>query len=186
MKFTLAGLVSAAVMMGVSTTASAHAPWKHAEGELRAPLVHYIGFLRTETNEIREDKCLTKFRVQYRRVASLPVGMREWAVIHWRARMIKAQNAKSKCVSTMSGIAYGVWDRLAQCESGGQWNYNGPSGFDGGLQFHPGTWSAYRLPGYPAYAYLASRVQQIRVAERVLASQGWGAWPACSAMLGLR
>lgn len=82
--------------------------------------------------------------------------------------------------------AYGVWDRLAACESGGDWNYNGPSGFDGGVQFHPGTWSAYRRHGEPAYAYQATREQQITVAERVLAAQGWGAWPACSQRMGLR
>lgn len=80
----------------------------------------------------------------------------------------------------------GVWAALASCESGQNWSYNGGSGFDGGLQFHPGTWSAYRLPGYPAYAYQASAAQQVAVAERVLATQGWSAWPACSAKLGLR
>lgn len=79
-----------------------------------------------------------------------------------------------------------VWDRLAMCESGGRWAYNGSSGYDGGLQFSPGTWTAYKLSGYPAYAWQASREQQIAVAERVLASQGWGAWPACSSKLGLR
>lgn len=79
-----------------------------------------------------------------------------------------------------------VWDRLAQCESGGNWAYNGSSGYDGGLQFHPNTWNAYKPSGYPAYAYQASREQQIAVAERVLASQGWDAWPACSRKLGLR
>jgi hypothetical protein len=83
-------------------------------------------------------------------------------------------------------VAWGVWGALASCESGQDWSYNGGSGFDGGLQFHPGTWSSYRLPGYPAYAYQASAAQQIAVAERVLADQGWLAWPACSLKLGLR
>jgi hypothetical protein len=78
-----------------------------------------------------------------------------------------------------------VWDRLADCESGGDWSYNGSSGFDGGVQFHPGTWSAYRHDE-PAYAYQATREQQIAVAERVLAAQGWSAWPACARELGLR
>lgn len=78
------------------------------------------------------------------------------------------------------------WNAVASCESGGRWDYNGSSGFDGGLQFHPGTWTAYRLPSYPAYAYQASAYQQVQVAERVLAAQGWGAWPVCSRKLGLR
>jgi LysM repeat protein len=76
-----------------------------------------------------------------------------------------------------------VWDRLAQCESGGNWAINTGNGYSGGLQFSSGTWSAN---GGTGSAYTASRAEQIRVAERVLASQGWGAWPACSAKLGLR
>lgn len=78
-----------------------------------------------------------------------------------------------------------VWDRLAECESGGNWQST-VGLYEGGLQFHPQTWDAYKPAGYPAAAYQASREQQILVAERVLASQGWGAWPACSAKLGLR
>jgi LysM repeat protein len=76
-----------------------------------------------------------------------------------------------------------VWDRLAQCESGGNWGINTGNGYSGGLQFAPGTWAAN---GGSGSAHNASRAEQIRVAERVRASQGWGAWPACSAKLGLR
>jgi LysM repeat protein len=77
----------------------------------------------------------------------------------------------------------GVWDRLAQCESGGNWGINTGNGYSGGLQFSPGTWAAN---GGTGSAHNASRAEQIRVAERVRASQGWGAWPACSSKLGLR
>jgi LysM repeat protein len=76
-----------------------------------------------------------------------------------------------------------VWDRLAQCESGGNWSINTGNGYSGGLQFAPGTWAAH---GGTGSAHNASRAEQIRVAERVRASQGWGAWPACSSKLGLR
>jgi LysM repeat protein len=76
-----------------------------------------------------------------------------------------------------------VWDRLAQCESGGNWSINTGNGYSGGLQFASGTWRAH---GGTGSAHNASRAEQIRVAERVRASQGWGAWPACSAKLGLR
>jgi Transglycosylase-like domain len=79
-----------------------------------------------------------------------------------------------------------VWDRLAKCESGGRWNYNGSSGYDGGLQFLPSTWRSYKPSGYPSYAWQASREQQIVVAEKVLSDAGWGAWPACARKLGLR
>jgi LysM repeat protein len=77
----------------------------------------------------------------------------------------------------------GVWDRLAQCESGGNWGISTGNGYSGGLQFSAGTWAAN---GGSGSAHNASRAEQIRVAERVRASQGWGAWPACSAKLGLR
>ena len=75
-----------------------------------------------------------------------------------------------------------TWDALAQCESGGNWSINTGNGYSGGLQFSPSTWAAYGGTGDPASA---SREQQIAVAERILAGQGWGAWPSCSAQLGL-
>jgi hypothetical protein len=76
-----------------------------------------------------------------------------------------------------------AWDRLAQCESSGNWAINTGNGFSGGLQFTPSTWRAF---GGQGLAHHASREQQIAVAERVLSKQGWGAWPACSRKLGLR
>lgn len=101
-----------------------------------------------------------------------------------------------------------VWDDLADCESG-NW-LNGGTSFEegsarwywgrpgtevppwgttihhGGLQFLPSTWVAFKPDGYPAYAYDATREQQIVVAERVLAAQTFRAWPVCSQKLGLR
>jgi hypothetical protein len=79
--------------------------------------------------------------------------------------------------------ASGVWDRLVQCEASGNWHASTGNGFQGGLQFTPGTWRAYGGVGSPAQA---SREAQIAVAERVLRGQGWQAWPACSRALGLR
>ena len=76
-----------------------------------------------------------------------------------------------------------VWDRLAQCESGGNWAINTGNGYSGGLQFLPSTWRAY---GGSGQAHNNSREEQIRVAENVLDDVGWGAWPACSRKLGLR
>lgn len=75
-----------------------------------------------------------------------------------------------------------TWDALAECESGGNWNTATGNGFSGGLQFTPSTWAAFGGQGAPQEA---SRAQQIAVAENVLDGQGWGAWPACSAKLGL-
>lgn len=78
-----------------------------------------------------------------------------------------------------------VWDQLAQCESSGNWSMNSGNGYSGGLQFYQGTWVAYGGTQYATYAYQASREAQIAVAERVLASQGWNAWPGCARRLGL-
>jgi hypothetical protein len=75
-----------------------------------------------------------------------------------------------------------VWDRLAQCESGGNWAINTGNGFYGGLQFTLSSWSAVGGSGYPN---MASRDEQISRAQILQARQGWGAWPACSAKLGL-
>ena len=77
------------------------------------------------------------------------------------------------------------WETLAQCESGGNWNINNGNGFSGGLQFTPSTWAAYGGTAYAPEAHMAPREQQIAVAEKVQASQGWGAWPACTSKLGI-
>lgn len=75
-----------------------------------------------------------------------------------------------------------TWDALAQCESGGNWSINTGNGFYGGLQFTQQSWNGVGMSGSPA---TATRAQQIEAGERLLAIQGWGAWPACSAKLGL-
>ena len=77
----------------------------------------------------------------------------------------------------------GVWDRLAQCESGGNWQANTGNGYYGGLQFLPATWRAVGGTGLP---HEASREEQIQRAQALQASAGWGQWPACTRKLGLR
>ncbi|MFG3225818.1 transglycosylase family protein [Kitasatospora sp. NPDC048194] len=78
-----------------------------------------------------------------------------------------------------------TWDSVAQCESGGNWSINTGNGFYGGLQFTSSTWKAYGGTAYAPQANQASKAQQISVAEKVLASQGPGAWPVCSQKAGL-
>lgn len=82
-----------------------------------------------------------------------------------------------------TAVSNSVWDKLAECESGGDWSTDTGNGFSGGLQFTPSTWKAFGGEGSPENA---SRSEQIAVAKRVLAEQGWSAWPACSSKLGLR
>jgi LysM repeat protein len=77
----------------------------------------------------------------------------------------------------------GVWDRLAQCESGGNWSINTGNGYYGGLQFTPSSWRAVGGSGLP---HQASKAEQIARGKMLQARQGWGAWPACTAKLGIR
>jgi hypothetical protein len=77
------------------------------------------------------------------------------------------------------------WDQLAICESGGNWAYPPVAGgFSGGIMFHIGTWRSNGGLEFAPDAYLATREQQIIVAERVLAASGWRAWPGCSRKFG--
>ncbi|WPB88818.1 transglycosylase family protein [Streptomyces malaysiensis] len=73
-----------------------------------------------------------------------------------------------------------TWDRVAKCESGGNWHINTGNGYYGGLQFAQHTWAAFGGTAYASRADLASKAQQITVAEAVLRKQGPGAWPVCS------
>lgn len=77
-----------------------------------------------------------------------------------------------------------TWDKLAHCESTGNWAANTGNGFSGGLQFTKSTWKAFGGGQYAPVAHQASRTQQIAVAENVLAEQGWNAWPSCSKKVG--
>ncbi len=78
------------------------------------------------------------------------------------------------------------WGCVAKCESGGNWHINTGNGHYGGLQFSQSTWEAFGGTKYAARADLATRQQQIAIARKVAASQGWGAWPHCSRRYGLK
>jgi hypothetical protein len=82
-----------------------------------------------------------------------------------------------------------VWRSLAMCESGmsgsPRWDYNGSSGFDGGIQFLPQTWTAFKPDSFPRYAFQATPYEQITVGKLVAEVQGAGAWPSCTSSLGI-
>jgi LysM repeat protein len=94
-----------------------------------------------------------------------------------------ATGAPLALAGTASAAPQSAWDKLAQCESGGNWNASTGNGYYGGIQFNATTWRAMGGTGMP---HQASKAQQIAVAERTLAAQGWNAWPACSRKMGLR
>ena len=98
-----------------------------------------------------------------------------------RAGIIGAMTSAPFGMMTATAHAAGHdWDAVAQCESGGNWGINTGNGYYGGLQFSQSTWEAN---GGSGSASNASRDEQIRVAENVLASQGAGAWPVCGQYL---
>ena len=114
----------------------------------------------------------------------------------FRARLFSSRNVARVVVAgtlvagtplvlagTANAASDDVWDNIAQCESGGRWNTSTGNGYSGGLQFSPHTWSAY---GGHGSASGASRGEQIAVAEKVLAAQGWKAWPSCSRKVGAK
>jgi len=94
-----------------------------------------------------------------------------------------AAGAPLVLAGTATAAPESAWDKLAQCESGGNWKINTGNGYYGGIQFNASTWRAYGGSGLP---HQASKSQQIAVAERTLAAQGWNAWPSCSRKMGLR
>ncbi|MTE19322.1 peptidoglycan DD-metalloendopeptidase family protein [Streptomyces sp. TRM43335] len=91
--------------------------------------------------------------------------------------LIATGNANAASVDT--------WEKVAQCESTGNWSINTGNGFYGGLQFTQSTWAAFGGTEYAPRADLATKDQQIAIAEKVLAGQGPGAWPVCSVKAGL-
>jgi resuscitation-promoting factor RpfA len=120
---------------------------------------------------------------RHRRARKSSRTLRNTAVAVTAAAAVAAPISSS--LSSADAATGNTWDRLAGCESGGNWHINTGNGYYGGLQFTSGTWLAYGGGKYASRADLASRTEQIAIAEKVLKGSGWGAWPACSARLGL-
>lgn len=105
----------------------------------------------------------------------------------WASRTPPAPESRN----TTASYPYGDWDRLAECESGGNWYANTGNGYSGGLQWSSGSWSSFKDGDDPASAANASREQEIAAAERYKAYEqrqgrgGYGPWPSCARKLGL-
>ena len=149
-------IIFAALAAALAAPAAAHV------GD-RAPLVHKIDHLRWDTNALRRQAGRKPIRTTFEYRRSQDRGYRRWVATVWEGRLEAARTLRPRPGT--------VWARLAECESGGDWDYNGADVFDGGLQFHPGTWSAYRPRGHPRYAWQATPLQQIAVARSQLQAQ---------------
>ncbi|WP_241249695.1 resuscitation-promoting factor [Rhodococcus sp. X156] len=97
------------------------------------------------------------------------------------AAVVKSGGAPAPAVANGA-----VWDRLAQCEAGGNWSINTGNGYYGGVQFDRGTWLSNGGGAYAPLPHQATREQQIAVASKVAAGRGFSPWPSCSSKLGLR
>ena len=87
-------------------------------------------------------------------------------------------------VERQSGSNSSVWDKIAQCESGGDWDIDTGNGFYGGLQFTQRSWEYVDGTDFAPRADLATKAEQIVAAERLQDIQGWGAWPVCGKFAG--
>jgi Transglycosylase-like domain len=176
----LAGLAAgASLVLGATVTAagpSGEAP-TGAPGfdAFRAERVE----LRQRTQRIKAKKCRRPVHPFRRWARQVPASGRDRNLAHWRRHVAWARDLRSHCIPEWP------WLALAECESGGRWAYNGPSGFDGGLQFLPSTWVAAggRARGYP-YAWQAPPWVQVDVARSWLAKTSWDQWPVCSRVIG--
>ena len=137
-----------------------------------------VGKIQSKTHHLQRLASRPQTRVS-RDIRLVPPRKRGGKLAYWRNQLARIRRHHAT-------VPEWPWRRLAECESGRHWSYNGSSGYDGGIQFHPGTWSSFKLARYPRFAWQASPRMQVLVGRRVLASQGWGAWPACSRALGLR
>jgi hypothetical protein len=102
-----------------------------------------------------------------------------FAKTYFRATLLSVMLILTSMFWSVPANASPNWDAIAACESGGNWRINTGNGYQGGLQFAPGTWLSHGGAEYAPSAHLATREEQIAVAERVLATQGIGAWPVC-------
>lgn len=140
------------------------------------PTIDAIDQLRSQTNAARQLAGRRPLRTTFLYRTVEDVDYRRWVRAVWKTRLDHARRITPR---------NSVWDRLAKCETGGNWKHRN-STYQGGLGFYHGSWDAYRPRRFPRDAHLASREQQIVVGKRILADVGWGAWPACTVRLGLR
>ena len=162
------------------------------EDEIRTELPRDIvriedpGMLRGYARVVRQGRTGVRIDTQL----ALVVDGEEESRLTVASEVVREPRDRVVRVGTRTNPGDTVWDALARCEASGRWDAVRTSGgrvlFSGGLQFTPRTWNAFKPDGFPELAADATREQQIEVAERVLARQGWGAWPSCSRRLGLR
>jgi hypothetical protein len=149
-------------------------------GAPRAPILAQTNTARAEVWRMQRLLLRPLTRTNYSdRREHASRAYRLWVRDLWRTRVAELRPTYREAFGP------GVWDSLAVCETGGNWQHVN-STYQGGLGFYHGSWDAYRPRGWPADAHRASREEQIAVGRLILSDVGWSAWPACSIRLGLR
>ena len=111
-------------------------------------------------------------------------GVNVWQYLRWEGKL--APLPPSAQTLGPPEPAFGIWDKLAGCEASGDWHNARNPKYKGGLQMDATFWARYGGLAYAPAPHLATRAQQITVAIRGQATQGWQAWPVCSRVIGLR
>lgn len=194
LQFVLAGALVAATTAEVAIDASASDT--ETDGEPLRPIVQTVSVTPEDRVELQStegelaDALAEAFEARQQLVAVAPpppppppAPEPEPAAAPAPAPEPEPAPAPAPAVSTSGPISEATWDRVAQCESGGNWSINTGNGYYGGLQFNLNSWQWVGGTGMP---HEASRETQIAMAQRLWERQGWNAWPACSTKLGLR
>lgn len=108
-----------------------------------------------------------------------------------RLRLFAPQEGSAPANNSGEGTYHGrtsidTWERLAQCESSGDWHINTGNGYYGGVQISKPTWDGYNGNQFASYPHRTGKYNQMTVAQRILDGQGWNAWPYCSRQIGMR
>jgi LysM repeat protein len=143
----------------------------NANKKIKNPNIIYPGDkLRIPANNEKLPKRIIGFSVQNKVVSN-------------NKSQLYSVNSKYSSSKKSSGVNASIWDKLAACESGGNWGINTGNGYYGGLQFTASTWRSVGGSGLP---HQNSRLEQIKRGKILQARSGWGQWPACTSKLGLR
>ena len=170
------------LIVGALLTAAAYSPAGGFSQGAPTPLIGKLNEVAAKIGAARQARCLSRPVFRWHPGYRVPAHMRAFVIRQRQVRLARNRALPSRCISW-------PWDALAECESGSRWTYNGPSGFDGGLQFHPATWTmaAANVRGASRYAYAwqAPAIVQVTVAKDWLARTSWHQWPTCARRLGL-
>jgi hypothetical protein len=180
---TLLSAVGIALLAPMAARSVASVPADRVEALLPAAPIPVVVFSRGSLSE-RQQAGIPPISNGTEALAAVPLPTPNSALMEATLRRI-ATPRPAPVAGPSVPVDGNVWDLLAQCESGGNWAINTGNGYYGGLQFNYSTWLSNGGGDFAEYAHLATREQQILIAENLHARRGFQPWPACSRKLGL-